>query len=324
MNWGPEVRRPPCCTEHLLELIGFTSDLLARHGIMHWLDWGTLLGVVREGQLIPWDGDADLSILQRDEDAVLALEEEFAAAGHHLERPGLWRGHRGVIRIRYSKVNRAHLDLFMWQVCDGVVLPLEGAGEGWPGMAGRLVFPERFITPLGEVSLNGRRVPAPTPVEEFLREHRYGPGWATPAPPMKSMRYYPSFDIAETTPEIDGLIARIAADEQRLSQVASESRRLQGRGPELWVKSGLPISADARRIDAMLAQSPGDSPTATVRGLARSVAVLEQAIEEFEHPSASLAIRRAGRRIRRVAEVLLARAQRRPHRAGFPFGVETG
>jgi len=191
MNWGPRALRPACCTQHLLELIGFTSDLLTRHGIVHWLDYGTLLGAVREGQLIPWDGDADFSILQRDEHAVLALDEEFAAAGHYVERPGLWRGHRGVIRIRYSKVNRGHLDLFMWQLHDGMLQPLEGSEEAWPGMASRVTFPERFITPLGEVPLNGRSFPAPKSVEEFLREHRYGPRWETPAPPVKSVKYYP-------------------------------------------------------------------------------------------------------------------------------------
>jgi LicD family len=319
-TWGAAALRPQCCTEHLLELIGFTSDLLARHGIAHWLDWGALLGVVREGRLIPWDADVDFGILQRDEEAVLALEDEVAAAGHHLERPGLWRGHRGVICIRYSKLNRANLDLIIWQARDGMVSPLKGSAEGWPGMSGRIVFPERFIAPPGEVSLNGQRLPAPAPVEEFLREHRYGPDWGTPAPPMKSMKYYPSFDIAATTPEIQGLLERIAAGEQRLSQ-SSESGRSRGRAGELWAKSGLPIHPDARRMEAVLSQSPGGSPPATVQGLARSVAVLEQAIEEFEHPSASLALRKVGRRIRRAAEVLLARARRRPHRAGFPFGV---
>ena len=74
-------------------------------------------------------------------------------------------------------------------------------------------------------------------------------------------------------------------------------------------------------MEAVLSQSRAGSPTATVQGLARSVALLEQAIEESEHQSASLAIRTAGRRPRRLAEMLLARAQRRPHRAGFPFGV---
>src|SRR5436305_1740174 len=264
-TWGAGAVRPQCCTEHLLELIGFTSGLLARHGIAHWLDWGTLLGVVREGQLIPWDGDADFGILQRDEDAVLALAEEFAAAGHYLERASLWRGHRGVVRIRYSKVNRGHLDLIIWQVRDGMVSPVKGSAEGWPGMASRVVFPERFIAPLGEVSLNGQRLPAPAPVEEFLREHRYGPGWTTPAPPVKSTKYYPSsFDIAETTPQIESLFERIAADEQRLAQVSSESHRLHSRAGELWAKSGLPISPYPRRVDAALAQSPAESPTATL------------------------------------------------------------
>ena len=322
-NWGTGAERPPCCTEHLLELIGFTSDLLARHGVVHWLDYGTLLGAAREGEMIAWDGDADFSLLQRQEQTVLALAEEFAAAGHRLEPPSLWRGHHGVIRILYSEANAAQLDLFMWEERDGKLLPLEGTDDAWPGMGSRLAFPERFIAPLGEVSLHGRPFPAPAPVDEFLREHRYGPGWATPAPPIKSLRLYPNFDIAETTPEIERLIGRIAASEQRLGQVRSESRWSHLRGVELWQKAGLPISADAGRVRAVLAQSSGEPRSATVESLARSVALVEQAIEEFEHGSAPLAVRKIGRRVRRVAEVLIARVQRRPHRAGFPFDVDT-
>jgi hypothetical protein len=272
--------------------------------------------------MIAWDGDADFSILQQQEHEVLALAQEFSAAGHRLEPPGLWRGHEGVIRVLYSEANAAQLDLFMWEARDGILQPLEGTDEAWPGMAARLAFPERFIAPLGEVSLHGRRFPAPEPVHEFLREHRYGPGYATPAPPIKSLKLYPNFDVAETTPEIERLIARIAASEQRLGQLRSESRWAHLRAVELWQKAGLPISADAGRVGAVLAPSSGERPTATVESLARSVALVEQAIEEFEHGSASLAIRKVGRRMRRVAEVLLARVQRRPHRAGFPFGAD--
>jgi hypothetical protein len=322
-NWGTGAVRPPCCTEHLLELISFTSDLLTRHGIVHWLDYGTLLGAVREGEMIAWDGDADFSILQRQEHAVLSLAEDFAAAGHRLERPSLWRGHEGVIRILYSEANAAQLDLFIWETQDGMLLPLEGTDEAWPGMASRLAFPERFITPLGEVSLHGRRFPAPAPCHEFLREHRYGPGYATPAPPIKSLKLYPDFDIAETTPEIERLIGRIAAREQRLGQLRSESRWSHLRAVELWQKAGLPISPDAGRVGAVLAEGSRDGPSATVESLARSVALVEQATKELEHSSASLVIRKAGRRMRRIAEVLLARAQRRPHRAGFPVEVDT-
>src|SRR5438128_7120451 len=84
-NWGTDSVRPECCTEHLMQLLGFTSDLLARHGIFHWLDYGSLLGAVRDGKLIAWDGDGDFGIQQHDEPAVLALAEEIATAGHRLD-----------------------------------------------------------------------------------------------------------------------------------------------------------------------------------------------------------------------------------------------
>jgi hypothetical protein len=314
-NWGTYAVRPPCCTEHLLELIGFTSDLLTRHGIVHWLDYGTLLGAVREGELIPWDGDADFSMLERQEQAVLALADEIAAAGHRLNTH-----HRGVIRILYSKANATQLDLFLWGTRDGMLVPLDR--DAWPGMASRLEFPERFISPLGEVSLHGRSLPAPAPVHEFLREHRYGPGYATPAPPIKSSKLYQGFDIAETTPEIESLVERIATGDRRLGQLRGRARWSHHRAFELWQKTALPISPDRRRVSAVLAERSWDRAPETIENLARSVALVEQAIDELEHPSASHVIRRAGRRTRRLAEVLLARARGRPHRAGFPFGVE--
>ena len=317
-NWGSGSERPGCCTEHLMELIDFTSDLLARHGIVHWLDYGALLGAVREGELIPWDNDADFGILRRDEPAVLALADEIGAAGHRLDT-----SLQGVIRILYSKANESHVDLFPWETRDGLLLPLDDPDYAWPGMASRLAFPERFIAPLGEVSLDGRRYPAPAPVHEFLRDHRYGPCYATPAPPIRSIRLYPSFDIDETTPEIERLIARLAAGDWRLAQLRSASRGSHRRAVELWQKAGLPISPNARRVSAVLAEGSGDRPTATSESLARSVALLEQAIDELQHRSAGLVIRRTGRRMRRGAEAVLARLQRRPHRAGFPFGVET-
>ena len=137
--------RPECCTQHLLELMGFTSDLLARHGIVHWLDYGALLGAVREGELIRWDNDVDFSMLQRQEQAVLALSEEIAAADYCLDT-----SQQGVIRILYSEVNELHVDLFLWEVRDGLLLPLEDTSYAWPGMASWTVsHPRRSVISVG-------------------------------------------------------------------------------------------------------------------------------------------------------------------------------
>jgi hypothetical protein len=84
-TWGADYVRPACCTTHLIRLAEFTHELLDRHGIRHWLDYGSLLGVVRNGRLVPWDSDVDLGILAEDVDRVIALAGEIASAGHRLD-----------------------------------------------------------------------------------------------------------------------------------------------------------------------------------------------------------------------------------------------
>lgn len=310
-----DVVRPQCCTEHLLELIGFTSDLLSRYEILHWLDYGTLLGAVREGELIPWDGDADLGMLKRQEGSVLALADEVRAAGHCL-----FAVDQGTIRVTYSEANRRFLDLFIWEQRDGMLLPLEDTDYAWPGMASRLAFPERFISPLGEVSLHERAFPAPEPVEEFLSEHRYGPDYATPAPPIRSVKLYPSFDLGECTHELEQLIARLGEGDRRLGQLTRESRLSDYRVVQLWQKTGLPVCPQAARVTELLAELGAGHRTGAVEDLVRSIALVEQAVEELERRPASRSLRRTWRRLRRALELVLSRIQHRPHRAGFPFG----
>src|SRR5437660_2469151 len=234
LNWGQDSVRPSCCTAHLVELLAFASELLTRRGVLPWLDYGSLLGAVRDGRLIPWDADADFDILQADQPTVLALSGEIVAAGHHLDA-----SFPGVIRILYSEVNEAAVDLLLWEARGGLLLPLLDSDYAWPGMASREAFPERFISPLGEATLHGRSFPAPSSAHEFLREHRYGPGYATPARAIKSIHLYPRFDIAETTPEIERLLARIATGDQRLAQLRSESRCSHHRPVEIWQKAAL-------------------------------------------------------------------------------------
>jgi len=43
-----------------------TKEILDNHGIIFWLDSGTLLGAMRNGELLPWEHDIDVSIWRID------------------------------------------------------------------------------------------------------------------------------------------------------------------------------------------------------------------------------------------------------------------
>lgn len=62
------------------------KEVLDSHGITFWLDLGTLLGAIREGQFIEWDSDIDLGALEADCDKI---RQAIPA----LEKRGYWVHH---------------------------------------------------------------------------------------------------------------------------------------------------------------------------------------------------------------------------------------
>ena len=166
-TWGAAAMRPACCTTHLATLLAFTSDLLTRHAIFHWLDYGSLLGAVRDGRFIPWDSDVDFGCLARDTNRVLALHREVVDAGYFMSAD------HSCIRIHLSKVNLLHVDLYPWWQ-DGGRLQLY-----WENVDYQF-FPPAYLAKLEPVQLEGGLYPAPAPVHDFLVGHRYGPDYLIP------------------------------------------------------------------------------------------------------------------------------------------------
>jgi hypothetical protein len=62
---------------HVMTILKHTLEILNRHNFPYWAESGTLLGIARNNQIIPWDDDADLSILDSDVSLLLSLQSEF-------------------------------------------------------------------------------------------------------------------------------------------------------------------------------------------------------------------------------------------------------
>jgi len=307
-TWSEDCLRPECCTQHLVELAVFTHDLLRRNDILHWIDYGGLLGAVRGGELIPWDGDIDFGCLRSDLDKIAALGPEIAAAGHKLETSDPL-----VARIYFSEVNLQHADIFLWDEHDDVLDLHAYPGFSWPGMEDRRSFPRRFVEHLETVSLNGQPMPAPSPVHEFLSEYRYGPDYMTPARGVFDYELVPEVSAEEMTPVVRELLEELGRGERRLITVEAAHPRPETGFRARWASAGRPLAAPPAAVEAAGAElvSASDRGQPAVEELLRSIARIRQTADELEHADATLFVRRLGRRSVRLARMANTRLRRR-------------
>lgn len=73
----------------LRNMLRDTNNILKLHNIQYWIDGGTLLGAVRHHDIIPWDDDADICILESDEHKFLELKPIFYSVGYDIANGGV-------------------------------------------------------------------------------------------------------------------------------------------------------------------------------------------------------------------------------------------
>ena len=165
------------------------QQLLTKHDIAHWIDYGTLLGMVRHnGSLIPWEYDADIALMIEDFNKLISLKAEakqsglgqnccsffadtaadcylIVVGGFHLVQVS-----NSFARMFVSEHNGIYVDIYANEVSsyDGNVYNV-ASGHVDP-------FPLAFIQPLVLVHFEGGVLPAPNNPEGLL-DLRYGSDW---------------------------------------------------------------------------------------------------------------------------------------------------
>lgn len=76
--------------DHLFEVLCVIDDICKKNNTSYYLDSGTLLGAVREGDFIPWDDDLDIKVLAEDYPAFKAALEKDLPSYMHIVEPDVF------------------------------------------------------------------------------------------------------------------------------------------------------------------------------------------------------------------------------------------
>jgi phosphorylcholine metabolism protein LicD len=165
------------------QMLKDVTDIFDKHGVRYWLDFGTLLGIVREGRILPWDDDMDISIFEEDRqkvhDVVMPeikkLNYRTYSRYHHIEdhevlkkgdfrafrtRNYRWRFFRGYVKI----------DIF--------VMYKKEDYHYWYELYNVHRLPSNLIEEFDTIEFNGKMYTKPKLHDEYLTYH-YG-DWRTP------------------------------------------------------------------------------------------------------------------------------------------------
>lgn len=144
--------------------------VLRENHLKWWISAGTLLGLYRDGSLIPHDNDVDVSV---DASSVLhggALIADFYNQGFELVRNSSMGTDTAQLAF-LDKENNVILDISFYY--------LRGKNYVKSTEFGDFSHPRKFIDKLSSIKFGGDTYPAPSSTEEFLAR-RYGEDWRTP------------------------------------------------------------------------------------------------------------------------------------------------
>lgn len=150
------------------------SNLLSELNIKHWIDFGTLLGSIRNQNIIEWDVDLDVSCIidytddwwgQSQINLLWNLQKEFYIKY-------FWKDKFVSLIPRHNTndFKLRHIDLYFWKPSDKLYI-----SELLPNMS----FRSFFVDELDNCNIGNEQFPCPRHTFEFLKM-RYGNCWNIP------------------------------------------------------------------------------------------------------------------------------------------------
>lgn len=158
-------------------------DTLSSLGITYFLEGGTLLGLVRDGRLLPWDPDVDVSIMSEDLGRIDEISESLREKGwrislRHYPEKGVGFAPGGVVRMMKIKGRSRWYFTPDGTCCDIFVKTRHEGFVYWQAKGCTMRVREHHYHSCEMVEWEGRQLPGPADTHGYLSA-KYG-DWSVP------------------------------------------------------------------------------------------------------------------------------------------------
>jgi len=169
-----------------LKMLKRVSKFLEKNKIPYLLEAGTLLGVVRENRLLPWDTDMDVTITDKNEKRLLSKLWKLNLFSRLRVSVRRYKQDAGPFKKGQVRIIKIHN--YKWLVFKGsmqldIFVKREIEEEYYWTIDVRnpvlKSVPKTFYDNLGTIPFDGKEYSVPKDYEGYLECH-YGPDWRTP------------------------------------------------------------------------------------------------------------------------------------------------
>ncbi len=164
------------------------ATIFEENGVEYMLDAGTLLGIVRENRLLPWDSDLDINVSPKHIKKIIDLKWKFFLKGYRY-RPKYYKVDAGPFKkgeLRLIKISTRKFFFFAGhKICDIFVKrPIESDSDNYywsvhltPAILKSI--PKKYFEGAKKITFRGREYSIPKDEIGYLEAH-YGKNWRTP------------------------------------------------------------------------------------------------------------------------------------------------
>ena len=165
--------------ERMLESV---AKILVNCDIQYWLEGGTLLGIRREGRLLPWDNDIDVSMMVNQSHKLNSFYGALKKSGFRVKTRTFNQNssYFKQVDLRMIKIReRRFFGLIKGTVCLDVFIKYPNEDNSYWEIDNKTKFvPSKFYNAFKTISFKNHNYLIPELTDDYLT-YRYG-NWETP------------------------------------------------------------------------------------------------------------------------------------------------